>query len=551
MALGTLSEIRPSEQSWVGKWSGTLLVFVGSLLLYMINIERFPHPDELYHILAARGMLATGEPQIAEGVYERVLLHTWLIARFFEVFGDSLFSARLPSAIAIAASAALLFAWLSRHAGATVAWIGAVLFAISPFAVDIAQFARFYGLQTFTFLGGALLTYAAVEHSGIARWRAAAGAVILLALATYFQETSLIGIAGLAIWLALRIGTAVLTAEQVSQRQKLLFVGAVVLLGVIALAVFVASGLALQAWDKYRSVPPFNQSRANEFWFYHAWFTLFYPSIWPLIGIISLSSLVLRPKLAFFALIVFVTSFILNSFAAPKGLRYFIYAQPFLFVLLGIALGALATQAGRWLGSLRTALVELMPLPSGIGRVAANALIAGALLVLFIGNPASIRTVALLADVTVPPEKPPVNWAAAREALEPAFEQADVVVAMAELEMLYYYDRYDILLSASRLSEIPGGVDFDPDFRTGRPVIGSLDAMTKVLGCYDSGIFVTNTRRWRNDDVISKPVADLIALHAQPVELPRSSRVLAFAWTNDDVPADPAFCASVPRFDQR
>jgi len=551
MALGTLSETRQAQYGRVENWSGTLLVFVASTLLYLINIDRFPHPDELYHILAARGLLATGEPRIAEGLYERVFLHTWLIARFFELFGDSLFSARLPSALAIAASAALLFAWLARHAGIAAAWIGAGLFAVSPFAVDIAQFARFYGLQTITFLAGALLTYAAVEQSGATRWRAAAGAVVLLALSAYFQATSLIGIFGLAIWLAIRIGTVILTSDDIARRQKFLLIGGAILAAIIAIIVLAASGLALHAWEKYRSVPPFNESRANEFWYYHAWFTLYYPSFWPLIGLVSLFALVLRPGPALFALVVFVTGFLLNSFAAPKGLRYFIYAQPFLFILIGIALGAIVRQAGQWLNWLRASLADLMPLPARWRRLTASLLIAGALLVAFIGNPASIRTIALLADVTVPPEQPPVDWGAARAALEPEFERADVVVTMAELEMLYHFDRYDILLSASRLSEIPGGVDFDPDFRTGRPVIGSLDAMTKVLGCYDSGLFVTNTRRWRNSNVIAQPIADLIALHAVPVELPRASHVLAFAWRNEGGPADPTFCEGVPKLDGR
>ena len=41
-----------------------------------------------------------------------------------------------------------MFAWLRREAGPRAAWIGAVLFGISPFAVDMAQFCRFYALQS-------------------------------------------------------------------------------------------------------------------------------------------------------------------------------------------------------------------------------------------------------------------------------------------------------------------------------------------------------------------------------------------------------------------
>ena len=40
----------------------------------------------------------------------------------------------------MAALVPLLFVWLHRVADARAAWIGTLLFALSPFAVEIAQF---------------------------------------------------------------------------------------------------------------------------------------------------------------------------------------------------------------------------------------------------------------------------------------------------------------------------------------------------------------------------------------------------------------------------
>jgi hypothetical protein len=47
--------------------------------------------------LAARGLLDHGAPSIAEATYYRGLLHTYLVAGSYALFGDSLASARIPS----------------------------------------------------------------------------------------------------------------------------------------------------------------------------------------------------------------------------------------------------------------------------------------------------------------------------------------------------------------------------------------------------------------------------------------------------------------------
>ena len=119
------------------------------------------HPDEYYHILAAQGLLATGEPRIAEGIYTRVYLHTWLVAQSFALFGESLAASRVPSLLATAALVVVMFVWLRREAGNLAAWIGAGLFAISPFAVDVAQFCRFYALQALA------MFVTAMAHRGV------------------------------------------------------------------------------------------------------------------------------------------------------------------------------------------------------------------------------------------------------------------------------------------------------------------------------------------------------------------------------------------------
>ncbi|HEX8374911.1 MAG TPA: glycosyltransferase family 39 protein, partial [Geminicoccaceae bacterium] len=139
-----------------------LLVAAAAALLYTLGLGRAPHPDELYQTLAAQGLLATGEPRIAEGLYTRAYAQTWLIAQSLRLFGDTLEAARLSSLLSVAAAAGILFAWLRREAGPAAAWLGAAGFALSPFAVETAQFARIYGVQTLAFLLACLAVHGAV-----------------------------------------------------------------------------------------------------------------------------------------------------------------------------------------------------------------------------------------------------------------------------------------------------------------------------------------------------------------------------------------------------
>ena len=529
------------------RWFWPAAVFTGSLLLYLINNGGPPHPDELYHVLAARGLLATGEPTIAEGLYDRVYLHTWLIARFFGWFGESLPVARLPSALAMAGAAAVLFAWLRQVGGPRAALLGAGLFAVSPFAVDIAQLVRFYGLQTLAFLGGALLVYAAVERAERRRWTTVVPALSLFAFAVYLQTTSLIGIAGILVWLALRLGGHWLASDPAKARTRGILIGVLgAVLTALTLALF-ASGALEPLWGLYRHTSFFNRSDADNFVYYQFWYTLYYPALWPLIALLSLTAIAWRPRPAFFVTVVFLVVFVLSSFAASKGLRYIIYVQPFLFALFGMAIARVWKPMGAFLADLRRRLESALPLPDSTSRKLAGAAVGASVALLVLANPAFFRTVALLADIEVPPEEKSVRWELAAPTLGPLLDRSEVVVTMAELEMLYYFDRYDILLSRSRLGEIPDGVDFSPDFRTGRPVIGSIEAMRSVLECYATGVLVTNARRWGSNRFVSGELATLIERSTESVPMPTGSRVIAFAWSNDEdeVPRPPA-CEDLP-----
>ena len=523
-----------------GSWLAPLIFFLGASLLYSLNLYRVPHADELYHILAARGILETGAPRIEQGTYERVYLFTLLLSKLFSQFGESLAVARTPSLLAIAAVASLLFIWLRRTASLTAATIGTSLFALSPFATDIALFTRFYGIQTLAFFVAAMLIYHATECGLKKSIFYLFLATLFLLIATYLQVNTLIGIAALGLWYIMHTIKPYLSPF--NTRALKIFL-CLTFLALFAATIAYRSGLLENIWVMYRTVPFFNQVHANQFWYYYAEYLKNYPTLWPIVVIVSLSGATLHPKPVVFASVVFGTSFLLSSFGASKSLRYVIYIQPFIFILFGIGLASIAKPLLGWIKGLSDDLAEILPLNNKLSAVGATAIIFGAILFLVVSNPGFARTAAILSNFP-----PRANWMAAHDKIELSFRRVEIIVTQAELEMLYYYGQYDVLYSPSRLGENPGAEDFDADFRTGKPIVASYKAMTRIFDCYQTGVFVTTAGRWRHPSYMQNDVANLIETNATPIALPESSQIMAFEWTKNKSSPKPNSCGELPVF---
>ena len=554
MSISSAERLPAAHAGPLQRWAAPVVLLLAALAFYCINLDDgLPVHDELYHILAARGLLATGAPRIAEGVYERGYLYTWLVAQSFRLFGDGLFAARLPAVVPMALLVAALFCWLRATAGNLAAWLGAVLFLLSPLAVGIAQFARFYGLQSLGFFIGAAALPRIVAGPGGWRDRTllAALALAALLLAVDLQDTTLLGIAGLVVWAVLAFGLWWLSDPPVLWGRQRLLALALALAALLAVLVFLAawhSGLLAQLWHDYRSTPLFNEASTDQFWYYHFWLDLFYPSLWPATGLLALLALVAAPRPAGLALVVFATAFLLNSFAGPKNLRYLAYAYPFLFALWGIGLAALWPRLRRLLDELWRSVGPALGIEGPWGRHVGLALTGSAAVFLVLANSAWLRTATLLADIAVPPEEPYVHWSEAAGTLMPWIRRAAVVVTTSELETLYHLGRYDLLLSRSRLGELPPGQqhDFGRDWRTGRPVIAEANSLALVMDCKASGLLLTTAYQWSQTYHADAGTKELVEKRAQPLPLPPHSQVLAWTWEQPAGWVPPARCASLP-----
>jgi hypothetical protein len=523
---------------------------LASFVLYLVNLDQpSDNPDEFYHMLAARGLLETGEPRIAEGLYWRGYLYTQLVAASFALFGESLIAARLPSVLATVAIVLVLFFWTRREAGSVAGALVAGLYAVSPFAVEIAQFCRFYALQTLAFL---VTTWLVVEASArttrpATRATHLLGAAGLAALAVHLQPASYLGLASLAVWAGPVLVLRLLARSELAWTVRLSWLLGGALLAAGGFAFALASGRLGELWTLYREPQLFNLPLKEQYWFYYIWYLLLYPTLWTAIGVAAVLAIVRAPLLGGVATVVFAVSFVLVSFGGSKGLRYVAYAQPFLFILWGLAIATLLPFLGsagrRLVEGLEAALTELGRMARPVSRI----LIGGAVSTLVLANPFWLRTASMLADLPLGPETPDTDWRRTTPVLVPLLAETAVVVNTEELGPLFYFDRHDILFNPSKLGELPveNRVDFARDPRTGRPVIGSLAALEKVIRCTPSGLFLTPALHWRRPYLATPEAVALLEKFAEPVEMPAGSHVHAYRWRHEPSEAD-AICRTLP-----
>ena len=97
-------------------WAG----IPGAALIWLLAAAVIDHPvhyDELLHLLAARGLLGTGEPVIASGLYERAEVFTRMVSWSLSVFGSDPVSARIPAVFWAGVLVWLTGAWVAARAG--------------------------------------------------------------------------------------------------------------------------------------------------------------------------------------------------------------------------------------------------------------------------------------------------------------------------------------------------------------------------------------------------------------------------------------------------
>ena len=374
--------------------------------------------------------------------------------------------------------------------------------------------------------------------------------MILLALAVWMQDTTFIGLAGIGVWV---VGTIVLSVVRGTTSRHSAWRAVSVVLVVMGLVILVATTLSdelVWAWWRYRTTPLFSAGLVDDFWFYHFRFVLFYPTLWPLTGLLAVFAALRNPRLAWLIITVFGIAFLLTSFAAQKAMRYFSYAQPLLAVLWGVGMGYVLPALWRHIEATRTRLADTMPLSSAIRAGASRTMVVAALAIVLLMNPFWLRTASIIGNVTMPQEQPTADWRAAREALAPWTAGADIMVTTDELGAIYFLGRSDIRYSPSKFEELPRDqrFEFGIDPRVGRPVIAKPESLERLIECFDSGFIVGPIKHWGSPILISKEVQDVLRRNASPIAVPRDSHLYAWGWRRAPEPHEGPGCVDLKRF---
>lgn len=178
-ALGVLSQER--RGLWGEVRSTSLLyiqaraqsvVLVGVLLLsvFVYGLRDLPLAslNEGLYAECAREMVETGDwltPRINTIVYwEKPPLLYWLVAACFRLLGCTEFAARLPSALAAAATCLLTFLFADRVYGRRLAWFAVGIMASSLYFATQAQMVMFDSLLMLFFAGALFAFYLALEN---------------------------------------------------------------------------------------------------------------------------------------------------------------------------------------------------------------------------------------------------------------------------------------------------------------------------------------------------------------------------------------------------
>jgi 4-amino-4-deoxy-L-arabinose transferase-like glycosyltransferase len=493
---------------------GAVVLAVGASWI----IDHRPMYDELLHVLAARGVMQTGEPAIAGGIYDRAELFTRLVAVSMTMLGDSLVAARIPAL----ACGGLLIVLISVWSTVRVGWIAglgaALLLASLTTSVSMAVFARFYTLHALAVALGLILAYEATLRcrSSVARLALAAGGVLCFLLALHLQETTFIAaMAGMAAVIGvLVVDRWTEVREHVAQRPLPWLLAA---LAVAAIGAIVAWQFGLI--ERFQSAAIWAEGQASRTSYYLLVLAEAWPLFWPLWPAAFALALLRRSRVGLFCGIVFVVAIVMHSLAGMKAPRYLYYAMPFGCIVLGIGAAALATRLRSAASKVEGGGVAVVALAVALVTGLALSQEAQRAVKFLLGKPSAYADFSYFAEP---------DWPAAMPILRPLSDDADRVLVSAGVKGLYFLGRYDYEVNTSVVQETATGQEFGQDLRTGRQAISSAASVDRVVAEPGRSLVIVEEQKLGRDEGVPREVVDLLQRKCSVVNMP--AEVGLSAW---------------------
>ena len=524
-----------------------------ALALRMVHLEQTPNLDELLHILAARQYLVDGTLEVLGEPYVRARLFTFWVIGMMSLFGETLTVSRIPSVISGTALVVALYLFVRWQAGRVAGAVAALLLATWPTALYFSQTSRFYTLHSLAFFLGAVALFAFTLPDRTIRFRLVALLLSIpcLVLAWHLQPVTLLGLVPLGVWVTLSLGHELSTRDHAGDRRILLVGGSLLVVGgVILLPLILTSDWFAGMWSLFRFAPEWAEANRNELGFYHRRIFRDYPAFWSLFPVFLLVAAVARPRLSLFAAVVFFLALILHSLAAWKQERYFFYALPFFFLIIGVAA---AEGIARFPGAVERLVHQLgfRSLSAPLVRTLqwGVALTILAFFVLVMPTPRTILSVLLDRGSDTPSEIRsyyqyglPAFSRAAGEMEQLLRTPGTVVLGVPATSTLFHLGRIDF---TSEELEFDGlTFEVSPSYHPGQSppglgVIRSPESMERMLACHPAGVALIERSRWRRSWGVPDSVADVLEARTESIPFPQSWRMVGFRWTDG---VDPNAC---------
>lgn len=507
--------------------------FVLALGLRLAHFDNEPITDELYHLIAAESWVENGSFEIADGEYTRASFFTVLVGIAHRASNGNIDTIRIVCITLGALLVAAVTAWTCRYAGAGAAAISGLLLAILPAAIFLSQYIRFYSLHALVFF---LVAWSVWElnraPSPGRRWLFAGLAIALALLGLHLQITTMVGVAGLLLWLLLMNGRSFLALLPGARHR---WIAGSVLIALMLLVAFAMRDTISVLIEVYTASALWNSSDTPLFYF-----TLYrndFGVLWSLAPAAFLVALIARPAPALLCTCVFVVAFIVQSLGGMRSERFMFYALPFFFIAWGIAIDATGRALTRWLRDSLSDfdLIARHPmLRVSLPVIAALAIAVFALLTTPFFEASAKMT---LGRKTQPPEywdRYRTNWAEVVPFLREIRQQHDVVIASQPLHAIYYLGDVDYVLNATMLADVARpGIRAALDRRTGRVIFDDVASLQAIVRCHDSGSVIIHGPAFGNPTRVAPDVARFIAAHLDEIPVPGKTDMLVYGWQDN------------------
>ncbi|MCC6681150.1 MAG: hypothetical protein IT445_09660 [Phycisphaeraceae bacterium] len=514
-----------SSSQW--RWGALELLVVMVLVATALACYRNStiHPDEAFHLLAARSINAgQGLPNLGGQHYDRAWIFSYAVAYSTHWFGDSLEAARLPSLVSTMLLVMAVWLFVRLTAGRLAAILAALLLGMSIFTLDISHFCRFYSPHALVIFVIAAATYRAFSRQ--TRWLERIAWLLLAAgasmLAFHLQSITVVTLVALGVWVLLQALVWLLLHPDMHHRLKLTWLAAAVGALGLGVAVLTLGGWWQWAWSRFAWAPNWMDSETASVLFYHRLLLQWYPILWAMFPAALLAAVAVYRRPAIFMACIFCLGLLLMSIGAAHAPRYIYFLMPMFFILWGMAIAAAVS-------AVYARLMELVAADQKSARRAwslgCTAAIVAALLFTahFIPAYASTERVMRMAGPNAPFRGGDfVTALAAARDLQPDLLDIQTVLAAPAAKAQYYLPGRRIVL-LGRPDNIVIQKDYVPD----------ADTLRQLITTEQRGLIVVEREYWRDPRFVNDALADVIESLTRSLPVPAKTHIRVFCWSHE------------------